>query len=359
MWRPLYWFGSPEHVGLNDEESLADPPSVTVSGGKTIATIQLKPYRWSDGQPVTSRDIQFWINLLEADKDIFWGYKPGEFPDNLTSLNILSSSRFSLTFDHPYSAEWLYNQLGLIIPLPQAAWDKESASGAVGNYDMTSAGALAVDNFLLTQNKDLSSYATNPLWQVVDGPWKLTSYASVTGDAIYVRNPRYSGPATGSLQAIKIDSYTSDSAEFNQLLSPGGVDFGYVPFNDAAEVSRVSADGYTVQAWPAWGINYVFLNYASPQAGALVKQLYIRQAMQYLINQSGYISALLEGYAYPTYGPVPLRPVSRLKVATCSGVACGPMIARAMLPGRRCRRMNTMIVTPTMTMIAWPILRIM
>jgi peptide/nickel transport system substrate-binding protein len=310
MWRPLYWFGSPGRVGLNDAESLADPASVAVSGGKTIATITLKPYRWSDGQPVTSRDVEFWINLLEADKDIFWGYKPGEFPDNLTSLKILSPSRFSLTFDHPYSADWLYNQLALIIPLPRDAWDRESASGPVGNYDTTPAGALAVDNFLLAQNKDLSGYATNPLWQVVDGPWRLISYAPATGDASYVRNPRYSGPATGSLHEITIDSYTSDAAEFDQLLSPGGVDYGYVPYNDAAEVARVSAQGYTVQAWPAWGINYVFLNYDSPQGGAMLRQLYIRQAMQHLINQAGYISSFLGGDAYPTYGPVPLRPQS-------------------------------------------------
>jgi peptide/nickel transport system substrate-binding protein len=311
MWRPLYWFGSPGHVGVNAAESLADPPSVTSSGGKTIATIRLKPYRWSDGQPVTSRDVQFWINLLKADKDGFWGYEPGEFPDNLSSFKALGPTRFSLTFDHPYTVDWLYNQLGLIIPLPQHAWDRESASGPVGNYDMTPSGAKAVDNFLLAQNKDLSSYATNPLWQVVDGPWKLTSYAPATGDASYVRNPRYSGPATGSLHAIRVLSYTSDTAEFDALLSPSGVDYGYVPFNDAMEVSRVTADGYTVQAWPAWGINYVFLNYAAPQTGAIVRQLYIRQALQRLIDQSAYISAFLHGYAYPTYGPVPLRPASQ------------------------------------------------
>jgi len=310
MWRPLYWFGSPGHVGVDENESLADAPSVTTSGGTTTATIQLKPYHWSDGAPVTSRDVQFWINLLKADKAQFWGYEPGEFPDNLTSLDVLSPSRFTLTFDHPYSAQWLYNQLGLIIPLPQQAWDKESASGQVGNYDMTTAGALAVDNFLLAQNKDLSTYPTNPLWQVVDGPWKLTSYAAATGDASYVRNRRYSGPATGSLHAIKIDSYASDGAEFNQLLSSSGVDFGYVPFNDAAQVSRVKADGYATASWPAWGINYVFMNYAAPQAGALFRQLYLRQAMQHLINQPGYIKAFLDGYAYPTYGPVPLQPAS-------------------------------------------------
>jgi peptide/nickel transport system substrate-binding protein len=310
MWQPLYWFGSPGHVGMNASMSLADPPSVTTSGGKTIATIQLKRYRWSDGSPLTSRDVEFWINLLKADKAQFWGYEPGEFPDNLLLFKSLSSTKFQLTFDHPYSASWLYNQLGLIIPLPQQAWDKESLTGPVGNYDMTSAGALAVDNFLLAQNKDTSAYATNPLWQVVDGPWKLSSYASSTGDATYVRNLKYSGPATGSLHAVTIDSYTSDAAEFDQLLSSTGIDFGYVPFDDAAQVSRVKGDGYTVQAWGAWGINYVYLNYAAPGVGAMFSQLYIREAMERLINQAGYISSFLQGYAYPTYGPVPLQPSS-------------------------------------------------
>jgi peptide/nickel transport system substrate-binding protein len=311
MWEPLYWFGSPGHVGLNKSMSLADPPAVTSFGGKTTATIQLKPYRWSDGAQVTSRDVEFWINLLKADKSQFWGYEPGEFPDNLTSFESLSSTKFQLVFDHTYSSEWLYNQLALIIALPQQAWDKESATGPVGNYDLTTSGALAVDNFLLAQNKDTATYATNPLWQVVDGPWKLTSYATNgSGDATYVRNMKYSGPVTGSLHELKIDSYTSDAAEFDQLLSVGGVDFGYVPFNDAAQVSRVKSDGYSVASWPAWGINYIFMNYSSPQLGAIFRQLYIRQAMEHLINQAGYISAFLEGYAYPTYGPVPQQPAS-------------------------------------------------
>jgi peptide/nickel transport system substrate-binding protein len=312
MWRPLYWFGSPGHVGLNESESLANPPTVTSSGGKTVATIQLKSYRWSDGAPLTSRDVQFWINLLKADKAQFWGYEPGEFPDNLLSFKTLSSTRFQLTFDHPYAATWLYNQLALIIPLPQHAWDKESPSGPVGNYDLTPSGALAVDTFLLAENKSTSTYAKNPLWQVVDGPWKLSSYANNgSGDATYVRNLKFSGLATGSLHAVTIDSFSSDASEFDQLLSAGGIDYGYVPFVDAAQVARVKGDGYDVQAWGAWGINYVYLNYAAPAGvGALFSQLYIREAMQHLINQAGYISSFLQGYGYPTYGPVPLQPSS-------------------------------------------------
>jgi peptide/nickel transport system substrate-binding protein len=311
MWRPLYWFGSPGHVGLNAQYSVADPAFITTAGGKTTAVIQLKPYRWSDGKPVTTRDVQFWFNLLKAARNNWWGYVAGQFPDNVSAFKILSASKFSLTFNGTYSAAWLYNQLGQIIPIPQHAWDRKSASGPVGNYDLTLAGAKAVYGFLISQNKQLSTYATNPLWQVVDGPWKLTAYAASTGDATYVRNTAYAGPATGSLHALRVLSFSSDTAEFDSLLAAGGISYGYVPFNDAAQVGRVTSDGYTVQAWPTWGITYISMNFGSPQTGALFRQLYLREAMQRLINQPAYIRAFLQGYGNPTYGPVPLVPTSQ------------------------------------------------
>jgi peptide/nickel transport system substrate-binding protein len=310
MWRPLYWFGSPGHVGVNQAESLAGPALITAAGGQTTATIQLKRYRWSDGTPVTSRDVQFWFNLLKAEKTNWWDYVPGEFPDNVSAFTILSPTRFSLTFTGSYSPAWLYNELGQLMPLPQHAWDKTSAHGKVGNYDLTPAGAASVYDFLITQNKDLATYATNPLWQVVDGPWQLTAYVPATGDATYTRNPRYPGPATGAIHQLRVVSFTSDTAEFDTLLSAGGISYGYLPFNDAAQASRVTADGYTVQPWPTWGITYITLNFASPQAGPILRQLYLRQAMQHLINQAADISDFLQGYGNPTYGPVPLVPAS-------------------------------------------------
>jgi len=310
MWRPLYWFGSPGHVGLNQAESLADPAVITTSGGRTTATITLKPYRWSDGVPVTSRDVEFWFNLLKAEMGNWWDYVPGEFPGNVSAFTVLSPSRFSLTFTGSYAAAWLYNELGQLIPLPQQSWDKTTDSGPVGNYDQSPAGAAAVYAFLAGQNKDTAAYANNPLWQVTDGPWRLHRYAPATGDATYTRNTRFSGPATGSLTAITIDSYTSDTAEFDTLLSDGGISYGYVPFDDAAQLSRARADGYTTQAWPAWGDTWTSLNYASPQTGPIARQLYIRQAMQHLINQAAYLTSFLQGYGYPGYGPVPLQPAS-------------------------------------------------
>jgi peptide/nickel transport system substrate-binding protein len=309
MWRPLYWIGRPGSLGLNTAESLALPPTVTAHGKDTLATIQLKPYKWSDGTAVTTRDVQFWINLLKVNpSNNWWDYVPGEFPDNLITFKSLGPTKFSLLFKGNDSETWLYNQLSQIIPVPQHVWDKESATGQVKNYDLTPSGAGKVEKFLLAQNGDTSTYATNPLWQTVDGPWKLTSYATSTGDAAYVRNMKFSGPASGSLHELRVVSYSSDTAEFDSLLAAGGIDYGYVPYNDAAEISRAQSDGYTVKAWPSWAITYIGLNFTAPQAGPIFSQLYVRQAMQHLINQAGYISSFLGGYGNPTYGPVPLVP---------------------------------------------------
>ena len=95
MWRPLYWFGGPNAVSLNTAESLAQPPTVTNAHGDTVATIQLKSYKWSDGTAVTSRDVEFWLNLLKVNPSNNWyGYVPGQFPDNLLSFKAVNSLRF-------------------------------------------------------------------------------------------------------------------------------------------------------------------------------------------------------------------------------------------------------------------------
>src|SRR5262249_1488506 len=79
MWRPLYWLGQNGKAVFNPSISIAKPP-VFSNGGRTV-TITLKPYKWSDGKPVTIRDVQFWVNLLEAsvknDPTSWLGYSPG------------------------------------------------------------------------------------------------------------------------------------------------------------------------------------------------------------------------------------------------------------------------------------------
>src|SRR5947209_14824772 len=61
-----------------------------------------------------------------------------------------------------------------------------------------------------------SSYATSPLWKVVDGPFKLSSF-STDGHVTMVPNPAYSGSPKPTLSAIKWVPFTSDSAEYTAL----------------------------------------------------------------------------------------------------------------------------------------------
>src|SRR5580693_9701301 len=156
--RSLYWVGNGKGQPVVDPAlSLAALP--VYSDNDSVVTIHLGNYTWSDGQPVTTRDVAFWINMLRANKTSFAAYIPGEFPDNLKSYKIVNAKTIVLTLNGSYNPNWFTNdQLTQITPLPQQAWDKESATGPIGNYDETTAGAKAVFNSLTDQSKDISTY---------------------------------------------------------------------------------------------------------------------------------------------------------------------------------------------------------
>jgi len=302
MYRPLYWFGDGGAMTFNESLSLAYAP-VFSNGNKTV-TIKMKPWKWSDGQPITSRDVEFWLNLLAANKSDYANYVPGYLPDNIASVKYQSSTTFSITFKQAYSQNWmLYNQLCLLFPMPQHVWDKTSATSAVGNYDTTTAGAKAVYAYLNSQSGKLSTYNTNPLWQVVDGPFHLQSY-SPNSQVTLAANKNYSGPDKPKISAVQFLDFTSDAAEYNELLS-GNIDYGYVPFNDISSDARVKSAGYSVVPWAQAGMNYASFNYTNPVTGPLFQQSYIRQAIQHITDQQGIISAALDNAGVPTNGAVP------------------------------------------------------
>jgi peptide/nickel transport system substrate-binding protein len=310
MYRPLLWYGGQpgNEFGLYNQISLANAP--VYSAGDTVVTITLKKYYWSDGAPVTARDVTFFFNLIAANKDYWGDYTPGEFPDNVKSVQAVNPQTVRITLTRAYSPLWYStNELSDIIPLPQQAWDKTSANGTIGNYDETHAGAVAVFNYLLGQARSLNTYATNPIWQVVDGPFRLESY-STRGDIDLVPNAHYSGSPKPQLKELIERPYTSYTAEFDALLANTGLTDGLVPSQDDSQIPTLKSEGYTVYNTPVYGFNYVVINFNSPNAGYLFRQLYIRQALQHLVNQPQDVRYAFNGNATPSYGPVPLAPAS-------------------------------------------------
>jgi peptide/nickel transport system substrate-binding protein len=311
MYPPLYWFGG-QGTGaplFNASLSLAYPPKYS-DGGRTV-TIQMKHYKWSDGQPVTSRDVQFFLDLVKAEKVRWPVYVPGYFPDDVVSVQTRGKYEVVLHLSRSYGmhSNWFfYNELSQITPIPTHYWDKTSASSPIGNYDLTPSGAAAVWNYLQKQSNITQDYSTNPLWRVVDGPWKLQQFTS-TGDVKFVPNKAYSGPVKPKLSKYEMIPFTSGTAELNYLLSTHNLTVASIPVLDVqAERARLKAEGYRIAAIQPWSINYVPINFHNSTLGPIVSQLYMRQAMESLIDQKTYIKKAFDGYGVPTYGPVPVKP---------------------------------------------------
>jgi peptide/nickel transport system substrate-binding protein len=313
MYRPLYWFGQNGQPVANNTLSVANPPVVS---GRNV-TITLKHYMWSDGTQVTAQDVMFWLNMekaLPADYGAYTG-----FPANMTSIKVVSPTEIQMTMSKSYSPSWLqYNDLSQIVPMP-AAWDR-TATGP-SNCDTTVSDCAAVYSYLNKQAGNLTGYATSPIWGIVDGPWRLSAF-NADGHITFVPNKSYSGPVKPKLSAFQEVPFTTDSAEYDVLRSPSSstkIDIGYLPDQDApakpssATVGSNPLSGYTLDPLYPWGIDYSVMNYQSSNGdhGAIFKQLYFRQALQYEMNQAAIISGPLRGYGAFTVGPVAATPATK------------------------------------------------
>lgn len=308
MYLPLYQYDTVSgSLALDDKISAAQPP-VYSNGDKTV-TITLNNLAWSNGKPVTSRDVQFWYNLVKANKSQWGAYSAGDIPDNIASFTIVSAKTFRLTLTHAYNPGWFTaNQLSMITPLPQAAWDVVSSSGKAGNYDQTTAGAKQVFSYLVAASSKIAGYDSSPLWKVTDGPFTLKSW-NTSGAVVLAKSSSYRGGEAAHLSTVSFLPFTSDQAEFDVLHS-GGVDYGYIPITDLSQASTIKSEGYTIQPWVGWAISYIPFNFNNPAMGPVFKQLYIRQALQMAVDQKTIANDVWHGEATPGYGPVPQTPVT-------------------------------------------------
>ncbi len=351
MYRPLYWFGqiSTAAPTFNEQLSVASAP-VWSNSDKTV-TVNLKGWKFSNGQTVDAQSVIFWMNMMKAEPDNWAGTAPGLFPFNIKSYEASSATSLSVTFNltGAYNPTWfLYNQLSEITPMPEA-WDITSLSGAPGSGGcgavapgkaMTGASTKAACTKVWTFDTDnngtaknpvmagnTSTYASNPVWQVVDGPWRLSQFTASNGRAVFVPNPKYSGPQKPYLAQFVEVPYTQDTTEFGALEAggQGAPDVGYAVAQDVPQWNgAVGTTGpnaaaltgkYTMFPVYGWSINYFPMNFNSntdlgggTNAGYVIRQLYFRQALQMLIDQPAIIKAVDKGYGVPTYGPVPIYP---------------------------------------------------
>jgi peptide/nickel transport system substrate-binding protein len=356
LYRPLYWFGPPGTASPTVDFSLspADQPSFGDNDSKI--TISLKGWKFNDGQTIDAQSVIFWMNMMAVEGANNWGaYVPGnnQFPGNVKSYEASSAGSLTvtITLDSSYNPTWyLYNELSQITPMAEA-WDVTSLTGSAGSggcgqvlpdVQMTGTESSIVsactkvwtfdtDNGGKSSHAqmaaDPATYGTNPLWNAgADGPWLLSAF-NISGEATFVPNPHYSGPTKPVLDRFIEVPYTSDGSEYNALEAGGAgtPDVGYLPSEDSppkpsgagplvAGPNPPAIGGkFTLVVAPSWTINFFPENFDSTKgadghAGMVFRQLYIRQALQDLVDQPGMIQNYLKGYGVPTYGPAPVYP---------------------------------------------------
>ncbi len=336
MYRPLYWFGEGATPNLNPSLSLAAAADLLVErqhGDRRPQALQVVERRDRD------RRERHVLDEHAPRREGQLGRVLRRAPSPTMSRRIVANSPTQLTFTltGPVNTYWFtYNELSQITPMPNA-WDITAKGGAPNSggcaaaaYGTADAQCTAVYTFLSKQagydpanpkaaNNSLSTYATNPIWQVVDGPWKLTSF-DASGNVTFVPNPTYSGPVKPTLKKFVELPFTSDSAEFNALVG-GKVTVGYLPFQDITQPTTNALKpgpnnprltNFTLAPLYGWSINYFPYNFNSTgdggNAGQIFKQLYFRQAVQLLVDQPLYNKKIYKGYGVGTYGPVPSQP---------------------------------------------------
>lgn len=312
LFRPLYASRVGTQPKIDPKESLGGEPAFS-NGNKTV-TITLKDnYTWSDGKKVVADDVVFFIALLKAavkeSPANFGNYTPGYFPDSVAKAEATDPTTVTLTLTKPFNPQFFYlNQLTFITPLPSTAWNRAAVGGPALDWKVP-ANAKKIYDFLAKQAGNLTTYATNPLWQVVNGPFRLTAYNPNTAALSMKPNPKYTGPQKAHISELQQVAFTSEAAEFNQLRS-GNLEIGAVPFTSLAQVPTLQRSGYTVYGFPSFGFNYTLFNFKNTTGNfnKIIAQPYVRQALVHLQDQQALIKGVYRNAAAESYGPVPAVP---------------------------------------------------
>jgi peptide/nickel transport system substrate-binding protein len=311
MWPPLYYAPHGSTPTVDTALSVANAP-VWSNGDKTMS-ITLKPWRWSNGQMLSSKDLLFTFEMIQAGVRVSpsnWApFVPGFFPQAIVSMSAPNAGTVVVNMSKAVNPTWMEEDiLGSVPVMPSVEWSKTSANGSIVDAS-NPAIAAKVFAFLTAQAKSVSTYATNPLWQTVDGPYKLSSFNDTTGAFTMVPNTQYSGPhATPESNYVGVP-FTSNAAEWNAIKT-GSVDLGYVPQEDNQQIPQLKGLGYNYYGLPDFGDYFVAYNFKDTTGdfNNIASQLYFRQAMQHLEDQAGQIKAYFDGYGDEAYGPIPKYP---------------------------------------------------
>lgn len=292
LYKPMLWINN--DYTINWKSSIAD--NVTYNHAGTVYHVFLNPkWHWSNGQPVTSKDVLFTWNVIKAASATnapapwpFVGAGTGDIPFGIKSVTPNGNYELTITLDKPANQQWfIYNGIVQLTPMPAAAWGKYSN---------------------ITQEiKYLGQNASNPMFdKVVDGPFQVLSGTPSQAWTL-VPNPKYDGHKS-TVSKIVFDFEASNTAEL-AALKTGAINVGYLDQSQLGSERALTSMGDTVTPVYPFGIFWTEMNmWPGSPSKAIFDQLYVRQALQMSLDNQGISQDIYKGYATPIDGPVPSVP---------------------------------------------------
>lgn len=295
MYMPLLYIN--KSYGIDYANSIAK--NVTWNKQGTIYHVFLNSkWKWSNGNPVTTKDILFTWNLIKATSSSkapppwpYVGSGSGDIPTGVQSVVANGKYEFTVTLKKPANQQWFeYDGLNQFTPLPESAWNRYPTN-------------------ITKEIKWLGAKATNDkIDSVVDGPYKIQS-ATPNQSWVLVPNKKFSGHK--ALDRITFAYEGSNAAEF-AALKTGTVQVGYIDLSQYGARKQLTNDTIT----PGYPFDYndIELNLnknAQGGLGPVFSQLYVRQALEMAIPQSATNTSIFHGFGPPQYGPIPTVPATQ------------------------------------------------
>ena len=225
--------------------------------GNTRVTITLKPYKWSDGKPVTRRDFTFLLEPAQGEQEELGGL-PARLtcPTTSKQVKVVNEHTFTLVLDRSYSPIWFTgNQLSQLMPIPQHAWDKKSAGGAGRQLrpdDRRRDGRLQLPD---RRGEEAVELRHEP---ALAGRRRPVEAVRTTARTATRRSSRTrTTPARSSRRSTKFveQPFTTAQAELNVLRSGG--DRLRLPAAVGGRTGEGAREaGVHLRPWVSWGINY-------------------------------------------------------------------------------------------------------
>jgi peptide/nickel transport system substrate-binding protein len=280
--------------------------AVTANADNTVFTVTMRPWNWSDGVPVTTKDVQFTFDLIKKLGKTYTAYGEGGMPNMVKAFTVLGPEQFQVTLIHPVNPTWFeLTGLSQLVPYPAHTW---------GTYSVN----------------EMWRQQSNPdFFRVVDGPYKLDQF-KIGRYISFVPNPGYQGHKS-QIARFVMAFLSSDGAVIEGLQS-GTLDAGNLPFS-LWSAGKALKNVHDIKLTPQFGFDYMQLNYKNP-AVAFFRDVKVRDAIADAFDQKKNIHILLHDTTVPQHGPVPVNPPTFLSPDAKAGifpVGYDPAKARALL----------------------------